>query len=523
MKFKPLVFIAAAINLASLAYGQATQTFGPLSGVRGSNQSFTVNVPQDTALLVMDSEGSSNADPDGDLYYEGPNYTGSSLSSSNVERITRENPTVGTHRMRVYGYSDFSGFRLRTRTFPYTTVVPPRTAALSITRDTPIYYQIKIPADSVGASITAIYGIMVKLKVITQNAYAYAEIRSGTAPANAAWVGSLSSAIGYQDEELVSVSEASKTYYLKVYTYSSTPVACDFTMTWHSLTLAGVTGLTPGRETWIATHGRADNPTNNGSHVAFQNLVATVSQARTQDGAGLTGSATLDWSTGAADNYPIDTGLQGSQWITPAAKRAGKALKDRGFNRLHLNLIGHSWGTLVSHDLARYYDSGNPLARIVALDPAENMGFSYGLDGDRYYEWGLSFSARCYKSVSLFTPGGLYGDEYKARTAHIAIGMNVGNWGISSFSNRLMLHSAPVDAFNVVVQTRRTSQSSGVIWRHIGSAEFIPAWSSHYYMQSWWFEGGLYSYCHGMLAGTLTNRRFTTVNSLRIGSNTFTR
>ena len=42
-------------------------------------------------------------------------------------------------------------------------------------------------------------------------------------------------------------------------------------------------------------------------------------------------------------------------------------------------------------------------------------------------------------------------------------------------------------------------------------------------MQSWWFEGGLYSYCHGMLAGTLTNRRFTTVNSLRIGSNTFTR
>lgn len=519
----PFLLIAVAISITSLAHSQATQNFGPLSGVRGSNQSFTVNVPQDTALLVMDSEQSTNTDPDGDLYYEGPNYTGSSTSSSNFERITRENPTPGPHRMRVYGYSDFSGFKLRTRTFPYTTVNPPRTAALSITRDTPIYYQIKIPADSIGASITAVYGILVKLKVLTQNAYVYADIRSGTAPSNTTWVGSLNSSIGYLDEEVITVPDATKTYYLKVYTYSSTPVSCDFTMNWHRLTLTSVTGLNPGRETWIATHGRADNPTNSGSHVAFQSLASTVAQARTQDGAGVTGSGTLDWSTGAADNYPAGSGLQGSQWITPAAKRAGKALKDRGFNRLHLNLVGHSWGTLVSHDLARYYDSGNAIGRIVALDPAENMGFAFGPDGDRYYEWGLSFSSRCYKSVSLFTPGGLYGDEYKARTAHISIGMNVGNWAAGSPWYAAILHSAPVDALNVIVQTRRVNSASAVIWRHIASAEYIPAWASHYYTQSWWFEGGLYSYCNGMMAGTLTNGRFTTVNGLRIGNNTFTR
>ena len=471
----PFLLIAVAISITSLAHSQATQNFrllldsGPFSGVRGSYKSFNVNVPQDTAFLVMDSEQSNNADPDGDLYYDGPNYTGSSASSSNFERITREDPTPGIHRMRVYGWSDFSGFRLRARAFPYTPVTPPSMANLSVTRDTPVYYRIKLPADSVGASITAVYGILAKLKVNTPSSYVYADIRSGTTPSSATWVGYLNSSSNYLDEEVITVPDATKTYYLKVYTYSSTPVSCELTLNWHSLTFASVTGLNPGRETWIATHGRADNPTNSGSHIAFQNLVSAVAQARTQDGAGVTGSGTLDWSTGAADNYPAGSGLQGSQWITPAAKRAGKALKDRGFNRLHLNLVGHSWGTLVSNDLARYYDSGNAIGRIVALDPAES-GFASDLFGNRYYDW-VSFSSRCYKSVSLFTPGGLYGDEYKARTAHISIGMNVGTWGFRFISNAEMLHAAPVDALNAIVQTRRVNTASA--WPAPGSETVI--------------------------------------------------
>jgi len=342
----------------------------------------------------------------------------------------------------------------------------------------------------------------------------------GTDPRTASYTGSLYTYYRtLEDEELVTVADVSKTYYLKVYNYSDTPVNCAVDFAWHSVSLASTNGaaLVSGRETWIASHGRDDNPTNSGSHVAFQTLVNLVAGARTQDGAGATTAATLDWSSGAGDNYPVATGLQGSQWITPAAKRVAKHLKDRGFNRLHLNLIGHSWGTLIVNDLANYYESGSPVARLVALDPAENIGFAFGPDGDRYNEWGLNFSSRAHKSVSLFTPGGLYGDEGKARTAHISIGLSVGAWMPG------VLHAAPVDALYYAVANRRTSLSSGVIWRHIGTVTPITAWSSHYSLRSWWFAGGFWSYCNGMLTGTLANGGFNSMTQLRLGTMTYAR
>jgi len=111
--------------------------------------------------------------------------------------------------------------------------------------------------------------------------------------------------------------------------------------------------------TWIVIHGRSSDAKD------FYSLAAAIA-ARQSDYQVLL----LDWSEGAADNFP--TGLNGAEWIPVVAHWAYEALKGQGLGGEQISLLGHSWGAYIAYDIADAWTDGthHGVHSIIALDPA---------------------------------------------------------------------------------------------------------------------------------------------------------
>ena len=77
---------------------------------------------------------------------------------------------------------------------------------------------------------------------------------------------------------------------------------------------------------------------------------------------------TLDWREAASSVASIFDG-SAENWIPSIAEWAKTALQTMGFTNLSLNLLGHSYGAVISGELAERIGGVNT---IIALDPANN-------------------------------------------------------------------------------------------------------------------------------------------------------
>src|SRR5207244_2519716 len=101
----------------------------------------------------------------------------------------------------------------------------------------------------------------------------------------------------------------------------------------------------------------------------------------------------LDWRHGADD-----VRLSGEAWIPFVGQTAADVLLRLGFLGKNVNLVGHSWGALVSYELAAHMrfdslpESPSKVRSIIALDPAANAPSfldgvgSYDADAARFVD-----------------------------------------------------------------------------------------------------------------------------------------
>ncbi len=203
-------------------------------------------------------------------------------------------------------------------------------------------------------------------------------------------------------------------YYFRVSNIGA-PIAREITVAarFQSLrlcTLRGqpLTSLTPAaypaEPLWLVCHGKNDG------EKSLRNM--QVELFRAIPGAQV---VCVDWSGGAAGSGEEQNSitLNNGRHFLNLAKNLCALLKSKRFSQNQVNLVGHSWGTLVGYETALAFGGVN---RFIALDPA-TQAFGGYIDGR------VNF-----KNVSLASTGvkggkvkGLFGSEAKATTAHFSM------------------------------------------------------------------------------------------------------
>jgi pimeloyl-ACP methyl ester carboxylesterase len=203
-----------------------------------------------------------------------------------------------------------------------------------------------------------------------------------------------------------------------------------------SLHLEGSAALSSSNFTWILTHGRVDDRNGWGETVKALDTQFSDDQI-----------LTLDWAEGAEDNKDERSGLEGSAWIPLVGQWAERTLASIGVTPEKTGLIGHSWGSYVSHEIAtRGAAAGRgDVNSIVALDPANDIGPA-GLFGLQYDSTAVSFRAHSGHSWAIYG-NGLYGSADRAATADESFKIEYANGG-----DDLVKHSAPRDVFLKLLQ-----------------------------------------------------------------------
>lgn len=197
-----------------------------------------------------------------------------------------------------------------------------------------------------------------------------------------------------------------------------------------TLTRVDVKGATiqPNTPTFVVIHGRISS--------ASESNIKDLADALAKFEPGSYQVLTLDWKLGAADNSGKLT-LEGSKWIAGVAEAAARLIHGQGIRSEQLNLVGHSWGSIVANEIAREQVSNGryKVSSIVALDPA-GLGGRYLLNPVKFKEhsrfsWGLN------SSVFL-------GSDALAKTAHETFNVKVSAGVVESHSNVIPLFASLV-------------------------------------------------------------------------------
>lgn len=139
---------------------------------------------------------------------------------------------------------------------------------------------------------------------------------------------------------------------------------------------------------------------------------------------------TLDWSS-AADTGILDP-FSAEDGIVPVAQWAATALLQYGFSGTNLNLVGHSFGSYVSDEIAQRIPGG--VHTIVTLDPAANVLGGY----DPTVNDEVNFAEHSFYSWS-FHSSSLAGNESTPTTADEAFVVKSDASPIDAHGNILFL------------------------------------------------------------------------------------
>jgi pimeloyl-ACP methyl ester carboxylesterase len=165
--------------------------------------------------------------------------------------------------------------------------------------------------------------------------------------------------------------------------------------------------IDPSTRTWIVTHGR------NGS---FADSDDRVKQLADQIVVAREGEQvlTLDWTEGASF-VPLGdfTDFSQESWILPVATWAKHALTNYGFTSASVNLVGHSFGAVISGEIAAAFMGG--VNTVLAIDPAEDPVFI--ASGSDYSTNDVVFGANNSNYAWAFYTPGIAGNEETPTTA----------------------------------------------------------------------------------------------------------
>jgi pimeloyl-ACP methyl ester carboxylesterase len=147
----------------------------------------------------------------------------------------------------------------------------------------------------------------------------------------------------------------------------------------------------------------------------------------------------VDWSSGAASS---GLELTGGRYL----RNLGGALRERlaaeGFTRQQITTVGHSWGALLSHEVATSWNVG--VARMYVLDPAPKA--------DSYNEKRVNFGVRkkCGQTFGIKSGNrndGIFGSPNMARTCHFAVNLLANDRPNNIPDRWSFYHNLPVDWF----------------------------------------------------------------------------
>lgn len=181
---------------------------------------------------------------------------------------------------------------------------------------------------------------------------------------------------------------------------------------------------------WVITHGRNSSP------AAFTVLGQAMHRSEPASQMLL-----LDWRTAAAPVSSSD--LSSGRWFALIGGKLKAMLQARDLTRGDLNLLGHSWGTYVSCEIAKAIGGGDAVSRFIVLDPA--------LEAANYDQNAADFGKVSVHSWAFYSSA--LGNEQTARTADDAFDVAVAS------VNPVTQHTAVVDLFkNMLRRSDAVSQ-----------------------------------------------------------------
>jgi pimeloyl-ACP methyl ester carboxylesterase len=189
-----------------------------------------------------------------------------------------------------------------------------------------------------------------------------------------------------------------------------------------------VSQLDPQKDIVLVFHGRGSGEKNSREINAAMRLAGDTEQV-----------LSVDWSSGAASS---GLELTGGRYL----RNLGSALRERlaaeRFRRLQITTVGHSWGALLSHEVATAWDEG--VSRMVVLDPAP--------EADGYNEKRVNFGIweKCGQTFGIKGGNrndGVFGSPNMTRTCRFAVNV-LSNDPPSNLTDRWRFyHNLPVDWF----------------------------------------------------------------------------
>ena len=208
------------------------------------------------------------------------------------------------------------------------------------------------------------------------------------------------------------------------------PIEKDISVTLTRLDPDGAS-IDPHLPTWMVIHGRTDS-----FEPGYMLDLAKAVDAST----GSYQVLTLDWAEGAGA-FSDWFDYSGEQWIKPVANWAAQLLTASGFDLTDFNIVGHSWGGVMSAEVSDYLKGVN---RIVALDPAEDAPTLA-----RYDTSNVNFSSNSKYSWAFLSSE--WGSAKSAATADASFKMDVDG-------NAWALIPAHTDARNLFTAMLSASQ-----------------------------------------------------------------
>jgi len=179
-----------------------------------------------------------------------------------------------------------------------------------------------------------------------------------------------SSLFGSTRISLGTAEEAGEDYYILVDKTDWTTGSYTLTVDEIGISLPNGASITPdaSRQTWVVIHGRNDDPWHQSWMAGISKQLAKMSdRAKSPKYTVLV----VDWSR--LSTRPGFLDFTGERWILPVAQAVSARLKGWGYTgtRLtNLNLVGHSWGGVMTAEVAKRMEG--KVNRLIALDPARD-------------------------------------------------------------------------------------------------------------------------------------------------------
>ena len=222
-----------------------------------------------------------------------------------------------------------------------------------------------------------------------------------------------------------------ETRYFKVVFADTTSGPAKFSVRFHSARLAQadgspVTQLDPKSNVWIILHDR------DGGQQTLAALHNALSKARRADQV-----VTLDWASAATTKPDWKQAASNAAYFRNIGQNLALLLKQKGFQREQVNLVGHGWGAIVAHETASRLGGCN---HIIALDPTVRGAGAFDSRSVRLSR--VSKIATSIKSGSK--TDGSTGNETISTTADYSIRLlsrtHTGDDATASFHHALPVH-----------------------------------------------------------------------------------